>query len=122
MAHVGIALFFLCVGVATVYFSWAYHTSLILPRLLAVLSVLSLFIATNMAISGGLWTFRSWPWPLAMAQGLFVLAVGIAGAYELKAYGVPRVIGLMLPGLILILVAAFLRYSLHKLLQGKRTI
>jgi hypothetical protein len=64
----------------------------------------------SIGVAVGLWRFRRWAGRLATGQGFFVVAVGIAVAmYQLINWGDPSGGGWMLPGLVLVVLAGFVR-------------
>ncbi len=66
--------------------------------------------AFSVAIAVGLWRLRHWAGRLARLQGFFLLALGLAtAAHQLFSLGEPSGLVWMLPGVVLLFLAGFVR-------------
>lgn len=76
----------------------------------AIAPVVALIAAASFGISFGLWKFRRWPGWVATAQGFLLLAIGcVIALYQLFAWREPSGGGWMVPGLVFVLVAGYIR-------------
>jgi hypothetical protein len=77
LVYFGIALFFLGLDLTLLEISWEYpHAPEQWTSIVVGHSVLLLISSINTAIGVGAWALRRWPIPLALAEGLCVLAWG----------------------------------------------